>query len=276
MSVESMQDVLKDEKHFRQYFTGCMKSHERFTDPEPKAFLQKAFKSPSKSAYITMLMVAVTNIVKNTSARLIYRLNAIKILREAVLFKNNQVMKAFLVETSALKVFLTCSLLARGVRSGRAQPSQLFGENDKDGSSSGMTPEKTEFIEEVLNTVEEWNTHLARDHKGKLTFFMMIHKAVFFPEEISYNPDYSSLQEAFKPTSQDPLTQQYQLLNKAYEELNQQFEEVSDGNSLKQAEDNGAVLAQKLVEFKKRLREVESRLKSTRTFCYLHQHERIL
>lgn len=173
--------------------------------------------------------------------------------------KCNQTIKLFLTENNYLKDFVTCALACKAIKDKRKPESELFKKTD---GSPGDAAARTEFIDLVLKYVEDWKNTLGRDSKGKYTYFMMIHKSVFLPDEVKVNLDGKSISETFVPSEKDPLIIGYAEFSKDYQgsiDRLAKYTTLKDAEK-KKTEENAKKCIERGTEIHRCLREVESKI----------------
>lgn len=170
--------------------------------------------------------------------------------------KVNLVIKAFLTEGGILKSFLNCTAIAKRIKDNKMKESELFSD-----IKTSETRQREEFIDLVLGVLTEWRNLLGMDHKGKATYFIMMHKAVFKPDEVDLNFESTTPYDIFSPTDKDPLIIDYRKYSQDYENL---IEIVSKNPNMSKLYVNIDLsvgnLVQRGTELAKKLKEFDSKI----------------
>lgn len=139
-------------------------------------------------------------------------------MSQLVLAKCNQIIKLFL-EIPMLKIFMTLAILAKRVKDGQLPEAALFVSMDDKEKSL-----RKALVHETLKSVEDWKASLEKDHKGRPTYFLMVYRAVFEPDQIVLAENAKTLPEFFVPTESDKVIQEFNGFLEQYEGLLRRFE----------------------------------------------------
>ncbi len=129
--------------------------------------------------------------------------------------KVNLVIKIFLIDSGILKSILNCAAAAKRIKENSLSELDLFAEIPQNEKHL-----RDEFIGFVVKMINDWKDLLGKDHKGKVTSFLMIHRALYNPEEVDLNFESTNLYEIFTPSERDPLISKYIQYSLEYELLN--------------------------------------------------------
>lgn len=171
--------------------------------------------------------------------------------------KVNLVIKIFLIDSGILKSILNCAAAAKRVKENTLSELDLFA--DIPQSEKHI---RDEFIGFVVKMINDWKDLLGKDHRGKVTSFLMVHRALYSPEEVDLNFDSANLNEIFTPSDKDPLISSYIQYSLEYELLHDKLSNAPHSKSgfnplteqaIVSLVQKGSELARKLAEFESRL-----------------------
>ena len=119
-----------------------------------------------------------------------------------------------------------------------------------------------EFVQEMVRLVTDLGKNLGRDHSGRATYFLMIEKAVFHPDQLQLNLNAASISELFVPDNQDDLIVRYQYLANEHQQILHELDSVKEKGEeqrkyfepkLLSCEKNARPLRQQLSDLESRL-----------------------
>ena len=172
--------------------------------------------------------------------------------------KVNLVIKIFLIDSGILKSILNCAAAAKRIRENSLSELDLFAEVPQNEKQT-----RDEFISFVVKIINDWKDLLGKDHKGKVTSFLMIHRALYSPEEVDLNFESTNLFEIFTPSEKDPLISKYIQFSLEYELLNDKLSNNHQTGKLgfnSLTEQSIVSLVQRGHDLQKKLGEFESRV----------------
>lgn len=199
-----------------------------------------------------MILAAISNLLKTKSTKLDYRLNAIKILSQLVLAKCNNIIKLFL-EVPMLKIFMTSAHLSKQVKDGKLPEEILF--SNLEAKERDL---RRQIILETLKSVEDWKHQLEKDHKGKPTYFLMIYRAIFEPNQIVIAEEAKTLPDYFVPTEDDIMIKRFNELSDQYQSLLNKFNPSHRGVNKQELETAVSPVLNKALDVQKSLRDIRS------------------
>lgn len=85
-----------------------------------------------------------------------------------------------------------------------------------------------EFVQEMMRLVTDLGKNLGRDHSGRATYFLMIDKAVFYPDQLQLNLNAATISELFVPDNQDELIVGYQYLANEHQQIVHELDSVKE------------------------------------------------
>jgi hypothetical protein len=181
--------------------------------------------------------------------------------------KVNMVIKIFLIDSGILKSILNCAAAAKRIKENSLSELDLFAEIPKNEKQT-----RDDFISLVIKMINDWKDLLGKDHKGKVTSFLMIHRALYSPEEVDLNFESTNLNEIFTPTEKDPLVSKYIQFSVEYEVLNDKLSNTQQTGKpafTSLTEQSIVSLVQRGHELYKKLAEFES------SFCLMREVSQI-
>ena len=188
-----------------------------------------------------------------------------QMLSQLMMAKCNQIIKLFL-EIPMLKIFMTMAVLSKQVKDGEIPEDSLFGADD--GKDASL---RKSLIQETLKALDDWKSLLEKDHKGKPTFFLMIHRAVFQSDQIVIEEDAKNLPDFFVPTEKDHVIRQFNDLSEKYQNLLSKFSPGQKGITKSILEASIMPVLNFALDVQASLRDIRSRLESPRTLLFIQR-----
>lgn len=165
----------------------------------------------------------------------------------------NQTTTEFLRATIFVKEFTRVAINCHKIQQNSADPlrQELFRNTPPTEKQLEM-----EFVNEMVTLVKDLGKHFSRDHSGKATCFLMIEKAVFHPDQLTFVWDATSLPDLFLPGSKDEFVVGYQTLASEHEQLVSDVEQIQGRSELDRRR-----LESRLLECEKKAKVLKDKLK---------------